>query len=99
MTNLARAKAILGSMFNRDPANITNAQIDRAARGLAYKRDPISGLSNYNTLSDADKLAWYVDKVRETQANWVAEMEAAAAAQVSANAARAQARADFTADP
>lgn len=101
MTNLERARLIVGGMFNRAPANVTNAQLDRVARGLAYRMDPITStvLTYYNSLSDSEKLAWFVDRTRDIVVNAVAEMEASASGTNAAAIARDAAKAELVPDP
>lgn len=97
MTYLQRAKMILGGMRNKAAADITNAQVLRSARALAYRSDTINGVPMFDSLSDEDKLRFFVEYFLQWQVNAVAMMDTDEAAKANALAIKQAAALEFAA--
>lgn len=87
-TYAQRAKAIVGALRNKLTADVTDAEVNRCARSLAFRMDPVSGLAQYDALTDAAKVQFYVERMFAIQLSAVQAMDAEAAAATATIAAR-----------
>lgn len=94
-TKLARAKMILAGALNKETADITNAMIERAGRGLAYTAGGDIDVQTYDASEPAAKLDLFVRRVRETLQNAVEAMDAERDAAIAALAARQAVAGEF----
>jgi hypothetical protein len=91
-TFVQRARAILAGMLNKAPADITDAEILRAARSLA----PRPLLSRFDEMTDAQKVEYYVTRIFQVQRAALRAMDGNAAAVTARQQAQAGTDAGFT---
>jgi hypothetical protein len=96
MTNIQRARAILGGALNKPSVDITDAMIDKAGRALAYRANEVTGIGTYDALAPADRVAYFVGRMEVLVISSVSNLRRKLAADLAARDADAAGDPDFT---